>query len=258
MYNSITKLNGEIFFSNGLEGLAMPLSALQKSVIKYNGDSVWINYELGGEKNTINLITEEIIYPVINSSLELVSELIAYAGMPLDATVTYGVPVNAVAAQGTLTLTADTGSTILTTKTVTVGGKVYTFKTALTPTEGEVLIGINDEAALLNLLNAINYTGTPNTDYKCAAANVNVVGISSNATTLIVENKIKGVIGNLSAVATTIAGAWDDTTLGTTVAGVDGTVGDLNTIYQDVTNLYLTVGNTIADANWNKVVKASL
>lgn len=54
--------------------------------------------------------------------------------------------------------------------TVTLGNKTYTFKTTLTPTEGEVLINSTADAALLNLIRAINHTGTPDTDYKCAAA----------------------------------------------------------------------------------------
>lgn len=63
--------------------------------------------------------------------------------------------------------------------TVTVGNKVYTFKTTLTPTEGEVLRGGSADASLLNLIRAINHTGTPNTDYKCAAANSDVTAASS-------------------------------------------------------------------------------
>lgn len=58
--------------------------------------------------------------------------------------------------------------------TVTIGGKTYTFRTALTPLEGEVLINVTADAALLNLIRAINHTGTPNTDYKVAAADTNV------------------------------------------------------------------------------------
>ena len=58
--------------------------------------------------------------------------------------------------------------------TVVVGAKTYTFKTTLTPTEGQVLINGTLDAALLNLTRAINHTGTPDTDYKCAAANTTV------------------------------------------------------------------------------------
>lgn len=63
--------------------------------------------------------------------------------------------------------------------TVTIGTKVYTFRVALTPTEGEVLIGADADASLLNLIRAINHSGTPDTDYKCAAANADVTAATS-------------------------------------------------------------------------------
>lgn len=63
--------------------------------------------------------------------------------------------------------------------TVTVGNKTYTFKTTLTPTEGQVLRGASADASLLNLIRAINHTGTPGTDYSCAAANVYVLAEAS-------------------------------------------------------------------------------
>lgn len=252
MYITITKTGSMVTFTGVDVSLTLQDTVLQTAEYTVSGGGLVIDY--GGEKQIV-LYTADITVPTVTTTQSLLTAILALVG---TQSVISGVPVNAVAAQGTLTLTAGTGSTILTTKKVTVGGKVYTFKTALTPTEGEVLIGANDTAALLNLLRAINHTGTPNTDYKCAAVNPLVTGISSDATTLIVGNKVKGSIGNLSAVATTIAGAWDATKLGTTVLGVDGTIGDINTFYQDATNLYLTIGNTIADANWKKVVKEAL
>lgn len=78
----------------------------------------------------------------------------------------------------TATLTSD-NTNVSDGDTVTIGTKVYTFRTALTPTEGEVLIGADADASLLNLIRAINHTGTPNTDYKCAAANAFVSAASS-------------------------------------------------------------------------------
>lgn len=73
----------------------------------------------------------------------------------------------------TATLTSD-NTNVANNDTVTIGNKTYTFKAALTPVEGEVLIGANADASLLNLIRAINHTGTPNTDYKCAAAHTQV------------------------------------------------------------------------------------
>ena len=62
--------------------------------------------------------------------------------------------------------------------TVTIGAKTYTFKTTLTGGgsghEGEVLINTTAAAALLNLIRAINHTGTAGTDYDCAAVNPDV------------------------------------------------------------------------------------
>lgn len=76
------------------------------------------------------------------------------------------------------TLTSD-NTNVANNDTVTVGNKVYTFKTTLTPTEGEVLRGASADASLLNLIRAINHTGTPGTDYSCAAANVYVQAASA-------------------------------------------------------------------------------
>lgn len=171
-------------------------------------------------------------------------------------------PVNAVASQGTLTATAG-GNKIVNGNTVSIGPsgsvKVYTFKTVLTPTEGEVLIGENDTAALLNLKNALNHTGTPDTDYKCAVAHLTAEGLSSNATTIIVESRIKGVIGNLIMISKSGADiSWNgDGFLGATVLGVDGTIGYINQMATDSGFIYVcTATNTISDANWKKVAIA--
>src|SRR4051812_26191113 len=75
-------------------------------------------------------------------------------------------PVDAVAASDTLT---SNNTNVTAADTVTVGTKVYTFRASLTPLEGEVLRGGSADASLLNLIRAINHTGTPDTDYKCAA-----------------------------------------------------------------------------------------
>ena len=111
--------------------------------------------------------------------------------------------------------------------TVTIDTKIYTFKTALTPTEGEVLIGASAAVALDNLLSAINHTGTPDTDYKCAAVHPTVTATTNADTTQLVAAKTKGVAGNSIALAATSDHlAVDAAVLGTEVAGVDGTGSD--------------------------------
>ena len=165
-------------------------------------------------------------------------------------------PVNAVAGAGTLTVTGG-GSQIADTDTVTIDTKVYTFKTDLTPTEGEVLRGVSDTAALLNLLNAINHTGTPDTDYKCAAVHPTVTGTSSGALTFVGTAKTKGVVGN--AIATDSSGAeisWGDTDL---VGGIDGTGGVANETCADGSYIYHTpVANGISGNSWRQIALGDL
>jgi len=165
-------------------------------------------------------------------------------------------PVNAVAGSGTFTAQAG-GATIVNDSTITIGTKTYTFKDVLGVTEGQVLIGASDTAALLNLKNAINLTAAPDT-YVCAAAHPTVTGTSSNATTIVVTAKTKGVAGNSIATTKTGAGtgSWGATTL---AGGVNGTVGIANETCADASYIYHAVSaNTIADANWRRVSLGSV
>jgi len=85
--------------------------------------------------------------------------------------------------------------------TVTIGSKTYTFKTVLTPTEGEVLIGGSAAVALDNLKSAIMHTGTPDTDYKCAAAHPEVLATDNTNTTQTVVSILPGTVGNTYGLA---------------------------------------------------------
>jgi hypothetical protein len=76
----------------------------------------------------------------------------------------------------------------------------------------------------------------------------------------VVEARTAGVAGDL--IASTSTGAeisFDDTTLGTTTAGVDGTLGTEGEMLFDTTNLYLaTADNTVSGANWKKLQLQSI
>ena len=113
-------------------------------------------------------------------------------------------PSNATAT-GYATLTSN-GTNVSNNDTVTIGSKTYTFKTSLTPTEGEVLIGANAAASLLNLIRAINHTGTPDTDYNCAAAHTQVSAaseVTSNA--FLLTSLVTGLSANSYASTETAA-----------------------------------------------------
>jgi hypothetical protein len=160
-------------------------------------------------------------------------------------------PINAVAASNILTSNNTNVSNL---DTVTVNGKIYTFKTTMTATEGEIKIGADADASLLNLARAINNSGgTPVTDYQVAAAHPTV---SSSATvsgghTITLSARTKGTAGNALtlaevAVTLTITGALF-------TGGIDGTVARRGKGYEDGTYTYLAIANnTVADANWRR------
>lgn len=158
-------------------------------------------------------------------------------------------PVNAVKATQTLTSDATAPSDG---DTVVIGSKTYTFKTALTPTEGEVLIGGSAAAALDNLKSAINHTGTPDTDYKCAAANTQVLATTNTNTTQVIEALVAGTAAN--AIATTETSdhlAWGAATM---AGGVNGTTGAANETCADASYIYHCVAaNDTTGTNWRRI-----
>lgn len=126
--------------------------------------------------------------------------------------------------KSTDTLTSD-NTNVADGATVVIGNKIYTFKTALTPTEGEVLIGGSADASLLNLIRAINHSGTPDTDYKVAAANPDVTAATAVTAHAFAVNLISGRAVNSSiALSETSAHlSWGGTGL---VPGTNTTAGD--------------------------------
>jgi hypothetical protein len=87
----------------------------------------------------------------------------------------------AVKATGTVTI----GANVANNDTLTIDGKTYTFKTTLTPTEGEILIGGTAAATLDNLALAINRTLPGTNDgvkYKIAAAHSTVEATTNTDT----------------------------------------------------------------------------
>ena len=109
--------------------------------------------------------------------------------------------------------------------TVTIGNKTYTFKTTLTPTEGQVLIGGSAAAALDNLKAAVNHAGTPDTDYKCAAAHTQVEATTNTNTTQLFVALDAGTAGNAFVSTTPVAvGAHQSFGAATFTGGTDPTV----------------------------------
>jgi len=96
--------------------------------------------------------------------------------------------------KATTTLTSN-GTNVSDGDKVTVAGKVYTFKTALTPTEGEVLIGATYTDSLDNLVAAITGGAGNGTTYSCAAAHP-LVTASRNGAVVTITALQAGILGN--------------------------------------------------------------
>lgn len=110
--------------------------------------------------------------------------------------------------------------------TVTIGGKVYTLKTNLTPTEGEVLLGGTVAAQMLNLARAINHTGTPDTDYKVAAANPDVTATSTATTVVVTLIPSRAAKGSVALTEASTHLSWGGGAASGLVPGTTTTVGD--------------------------------
>jgi hypothetical protein len=127
--------------------------------------------------------------------------------------------------------------------TVTVNGRVYTFKTTLTGAADEIHINGGD-GSLTNLAAAINLTGTIGTDYGTGTTiNADVSSSAVAASTITLTAKISGTSGNSLTLAKfssflLIGGA-------TFSGGVGLTVTEIPSIVQGINKLYFAAGGDI-------------
>lgn len=142
-------------------------------------------------------------------------------------------------AQGTLT---SDGTNVADGDQVAVGGKTYTFKTTLTPTAGEVLIGADAEESLENLAAAVNNDGDNGTQYQVENQNFKVsAGAVVSGTQLPVTALTVGEEGNdIESTETSDHLSWGGVTL--TNGGWQSATGVVNgTTYADDTTATLSI-----------------
>jgi len=169
-------------------------------------------------------------------------------------TLTEGTPVNAAAAQGTLTV----GAQVTADDTMTIDTTVYTFvANGTTPlAAGQIEMGSDVAGTRTNIIAALK-----GTDHNDAHPSVTPADTFSTADLTLTYN-IKGVVGNSIATTETFNSAsneFDAATLGTTTAGVDGTVGRKGELMFDDTNIYFaTEANNTEGANWRKIAHTAL
>ena len=148
-------------------------------------------------------------------------------------------PVNAVASEGLITMSG----VALADSTFAIDSFTFTWKSTRNVTS-EVTIGDNADSAITNIVTAVT----------ADLATVTAVYTSNSTSTITAATK--GVAGDLIVFTedSTNMGVDGSGTLGTTEAGVDGTIGLANEIAADTTYLYHCIDtNTIADDNWRLI-----
>ena len=146
-------------------------------------------------------------------------------------------------ATGTIT---SSGVNVTAADTVTINGKVYTF-VAVPAVEGDVDIGGTAAETLDNLMHAINHTGTPDTNYFCAAAHPTVEATTNTDTVQTLQARTAGTAGNaltLTEVAATLTPSAATLEDGRAIASSLYTVAvsKPGQLYQDATGIELTKG----------------
>lgn len=158
--------------------------------------------------------------PQVSKDFSLVNPLSGYA----DFNHVYRYTVEAVGTQATSTLT--TAGQPSDSQVVVAASATYTFKTALTPTAGEVLIGATNAASVVNLINAINSDpATSGISYAAATTPNLSVTASANADPLKMNiTAIKtGTDANAFATTTDVtAASWPGATMNSGTPGTDG------------------------------------
>lgn len=120
--------------------------------------------------------------------------------------------------------------------TVTIGGRVYTFKDATTTEADEVHIGVSETEAKANLVAAMDLSGVAGTDYGSeTTANTDVAMAAFDGDTADVTALLAGLDGNDIASIATLAGG--DFAAATLLLGLDSVESALQALsnVEDVT-----------------------
>jgi len=196
------------------------------------------------------MITQNAVVGQPSTAISLPSDILFAAEVTLNTatnvatvnTETFATTVTAsamVLATGTLTLTGNAVAD----ETVTVGGKVYTWKATVSTTANEVKIGATASDSLDNLIAAVNTGAGSGTLYGSATTvNVNVSAAAGAGDTAVFTSALSGTAGNAIATTDTMTlGSFGGSTLtgGKDANGWDGASEDFEGgAFPSATNVY--------------------
>lgn len=166
---------------------------------------------LGKNKNPLEVARKNLDFPQIQFYREQLRKYLRY---------------QAITAQGSITLTGQPTDG----QQFVIGSKTYTFQSVLTNVDGNILIGASLAATQQNIIDAINLTGTPGTQYASAMTEHPQVsaGTAWAANVLVITAKTAGTAGNSLAFTETTSNMTMDgsSVLGGTRAGADESDAD--------------------------------
>ena len=176
-------------------------------------------------------------------------------------TVSADTPKDAVAANGGISSVNAGVTPPANGDTFTLDAKTYVFKTTLSSVpavEGEVLIGASGDSALTNLVYAVNHTGTPGTDYSCAAVHPTVHAEDNTDHVVQMKYKTLGTIGNGKICAVTSAAFTASATLALGIDGTTGVAGSMMVCAAGELWVCLDTATTESVGKWKEVTLVAL
>jgi len=172
------------------------LNTLRSQLKRFTGETNWFDTLTGRTVGGLDTDLTDLEDKRILCGVEMLTNVTVPAG---------------VAATGILTLAANANDT----ETVTIGTKAYTFQTALTDVDGNVLIGATASDSLDNLIAAITLGAGSGSLYAASmTANVDVSAAAGAGDTMDATALVQGTVDNSTATTETMTGgSWGAVTL---------------------------------------------
>lgn len=133
--------------------------------------------------------------------------------------------------------------------TLNLGGKTYTFQTALTNVDGHVLIGANFASSVAHLVEAVTLGANGGTDYAASTSANGQVTVTAGSGTFTVSALADGTSGNSLATvytaAGTAAGSFGASTLAGGAAATSASLTSMDAAFNVIGNNIATLAHQI-------------